>query len=69
MSSRYDDIINTQWPQPSLREKMPLKDRAKIFMPFAALKGFEELIEKTAKEHEETSKKSYGSETDAQVPD
>ncbi|MBO6176925.1 MAG: hypothetical protein J6O39_05220 [Treponema sp.] len=64
MNNRYDDIINTQWPQPSLKEKMPLSDRAKIFMPFAALKGFEELIEKTAQSHNLKTKSSSESETD-----
>lgn len=41
----YQDIIETQWPRESLRGKMPLKDRAKIFLPFAALKGYEESLE------------------------
>lgn len=43
---KYDDIINETWPKKSDREKMRLEDRAKIFLPFAALKGFEEEIEK-----------------------
>lgn len=41
----YYDIINTQWPRETLRPKMPLKDRAKIFLPFAALKGYEESLD------------------------
>ena len=41
---QYDDIINLDRPK-SLRAKMSLRDRAKIFMPFAALKGYEEAIE------------------------
>jgi len=41
----YEDIVNTQWPRESLRGKMPLKDRAKIFLPFAALKGYEESLD------------------------
>lgn len=41
----YEEIINTQWPRQTLRAKMPLKDRAKIFLPFAALKGYEESLE------------------------
>jgi len=40
----YDDIINTSWPRQSLRPKMPLSQRAKIFLPFAALKGYEESL-------------------------
>lgn len=42
----YDDIINTQWPPAEGRpECMRLENRAKIFLPFAALKGFEDEVE------------------------
>lgn len=42
----YDDIINTQWPPADGRpECMSLENRAKIFLPFAALKGFEDEVE------------------------
>ena len=40
---RYDDIINMSRPK-SCRRPMEVADRAKIFMPFAALKGYEEAI-------------------------
>lgn len=48
MDKNYNDIINTKWPIEGKinRTKMPLSDRAKIFLPFAALKGYEEAIEK-----------------------
>ena len=46
----YKDIINLERPRPSFRERMKLENRAKIFLPFAALKGFEEEIERR-KEH------------------
>ena len=36
-TSPYQDIINLSRPK-SKRPKMPIKDRAKIFSPFAALK-------------------------------
>ena len=43
---KYHDILNTQWPQnSSLRPKMNLQERAKIFLPFAALKGHEESLD------------------------
>lgn len=42
---KYEDLLETSWPKESLRPKMPLKDRAKIFLPFAALKGYEESLE------------------------
>lgn len=41
---KYDDIIHLQRPA-SAYPSMPVADRAKIFMPFAALKGYEEAIE------------------------
>lgn len=51
----YQDIINTSWPKESFRGKMPLKDRAKIFLPFAALKGYEESLEEVRHKVEEDS--------------
>lgn len=44
--NKYEDMLDIKWPKESCREKMRLEDRAKIFLPFAALKGFEEEIEK-----------------------
>lgn len=41
----YEDMLNQEWPKETLRPKMPLKDRAKIFLPFAALKGYEESLD------------------------
>ena len=45
---KYDDIINLPRPK-SERPAMPVADRAKIFQPFAALKGHEELIKEQQK--------------------
>lgn len=45
---KYDDIINMQRPI-STRPAMDLSDRAKIFMPFSALKGYDETIENDKK--------------------
>jgi len=50
--SKYDDIINVKWTGADGRVPMPLESRAKIFMPFASLKGFTELIKKTQEEAE-----------------
>ena len=41
----YEDIIDKDRPV-SKRASMSIADRAKIFSPFSALKGFEEAIEK-----------------------
>ena len=43
-ASPYSDMLSLPYPRPSTRERMPLSERAKIFMPFAALKGFDELL-------------------------
>lgn len=45
---RYDDMINLPRPL-SGKPSMPVADRAKIFQPFAALKGYEELIKEQQK--------------------
>ena len=42
----YEDILDLIWPQCKITSKMPLQSRAKIFLPFSALKGFEQEIEK-----------------------
>lgn len=49
---KYDDIIHMEYPLKSSditkHPRMKVEDRAKIFAPFAALKGYEEAI--TAKQ-------------------
>ena len=40
---KYDDIIGLSRPK-TMRPAMPVADRAKIFMPFAALRGYGEAI-------------------------
>ncbi|MBQ2530417.1 MAG: hypothetical protein II547_09200 [Treponema sp.] len=46
---KYEDIINMEWPIESERTRMSLDQRAKIFLPFAALKGYEESLENELK--------------------
>ncbi|MDY6396962.1 MAG: hypothetical protein SPL22_04465 [Treponema sp.] len=48
----YDDIIDYEWKKDSLKNRMPLSQRAKIFLPFAALTGYEEAIKELQKMHE-----------------
>ncbi len=45
--SKYDDIINLERPKHEGRVIMSMDDRAKIFLPFAALKGYEEALDVT----------------------
>ncbi|MBQ9970963.1 MAG: hypothetical protein IJP25_02380 [Elusimicrobiaceae bacterium] len=45
----YEDIIHLSRPESKRHGKMPLLDRAAQFSPFAALTGFEEGLEETAR--------------------
>ncbi len=45
--NKYADILDYNWNYDSLSNRMPLSQRAKIFLPFAALTGFEEALENT----------------------
>ena len=47
----YSDIIDLEHHKSENYPWIPEEDRAAQFAPFAALVGFEELIEKTAREH------------------
>ncbi|MBQ9282866.1 MAG: hypothetical protein IJ207_11855 [Treponema sp.] len=59
----YDDIINTRWPpeKPDLNHpRMPLYQRAKIFLPFSALTGYEKALEKTLEEEIKSMEEKRG---------
>ena len=49
MSSRYDDMIYMQNPTPTCKTRMSLYERAAQFSPFAALTGYEDAVEETAR--------------------
>ena len=49
IESKYQHIEALDWKkikESDKRPKMSLQERAKIFLPFSALKGFEESLEK-----------------------
>ncbi|MBQ3231505.1 MAG: hypothetical protein IJA93_00935, partial [Clostridia bacterium] len=46
---KYDDIINMKYPTAKTRKAMTLLERAAQFSPFAALSGYEEAIDETAR--------------------
>ncbi len=46
---KYDDIINMKYPTEKMRKAMTLSERAAQFSPFAALSGYEEAIDETAR--------------------
>ena len=49
MSGRYDDMIYMQNPTPICKPRMSLYERAAQFSPFAALTGYEDAVEETAR--------------------
>ena len=45
--NRYADILDYDWNHDSLPNRMPMSQRAKIFLPFAVLTGYNEALEDT----------------------
>ncbi len=52
-SHRYDDIINLSHHQSKTHAHMSVRNRAAQFMPFAALTGYDDVIERAALANEE----------------
>ena len=50
----YLDIINLEPPVSKKHPPMSLEDRAAQFAPFAALTGFDQMIEETSLQHQES---------------
>lgn len=51
---QYADLIDLPRPEPRYCLRMPLEKRAAQFAPFAALTGYEEVVERTARQHEDS---------------
>lgn len=49
MNEKYEMIINMQRPRNEKHPKMPRLDRAAQFAPYAALSGYEDAVEETAR--------------------
>ena len=49
MAGRYDDIIGLQRPVSRNHSPMPMEERAAQFSPFAALTGYEDVIDEAAR--------------------
>ena len=47
--NKYDDIINLTHHTSPTRQRMPIRDRAAQFAPFAALTGYDGVIDETAR--------------------
>ena len=52
MNTPYDDIIGLEHPTSKRHPRMPRLDRAAQFAPFAALKGYEEVVEENREKNE-----------------
>ena len=65
MSGPYDDIINLPHPTSQRHPRMPIRDRAAIFSPFAALSGHGAAIADTARLTEQ--RKALQADTRAQL--
>jgi len=50
MSGPYDDIINLPHPTSERHPRMPMANRAAQFSPFAALTGYEDAVQETARQ-------------------
>ena len=56
-AQKYSDIIQLSRPEPSYKHpRMSLQNRAKIFSPFAALRGYDEEIALENLDHQKVSK-------------
>ena len=49
MTHQYDDILHRPHPTSAKHPRMPIRDRAAIFSPFAALTGHSAAIAETAR--------------------
>ena len=58
MSGKYDDIINLSHPTSKKHPRMPIRDRAAQFAPFAALVGYDDAVEETARVTDEMTEQS-----------
>ncbi len=56
--NQYDDIIHLPHHVSSKRPQMSMNDRAAQFSPFAALTGYEEAVEETARITNERAEKN-----------
>ncbi len=64
--SRFDDIIDMEWPRTGLQSRMSLNQRAKIFLPFAALTGYDAALKETLAAHEQALLEKKNTEQDFQ---
>ena len=70
VQKKYADILHGSRPEPSYRHpRMTLSNRAKIFSPFAALRGYEEEIAAEGEEHLKVTKIELSEEDKGKLSD
>lgn len=57
VQSKYADLLSLSRPAP-IKPRMAISNRAKIFSPFAALRGYEDEIATEGREHTKHSRLS-----------
>lgn len=67
---KYGDILHGSRPEPSCKHpRMSLSNRAKIFSPFSALRGYEEEIAAEGEEHLKIAKMELSEEDKGKLSD
>ena len=70
VQKKYADILHGSRPEPSYRHpRMTLSNRAKIFSPFSALRGYEEEIAAEGEEHLKIAKMELSEEDKGKLSD
>lgn len=70
VARKYADILNSSRPEPSYKHpRMTLSNRAKIFSPFAALRGYEEEIAAEGQDHLRVAKIELSEEDQGTLSD
>lgn len=70
VAAKYTDILHLSRPEPSIRHpRMSESNRAKIFSPFAALRGYEEEIAEEKWMQTRVTKKMLSEEESAELSD
>lgn len=70
IATKYADILHKSKPEPSYKHpRMTLSNRAKIFSPFAALRGYEEEIAEEKWKQTRVTKKTLPDEAAAELSD
>ena len=70
VQKKYADILHGSRPEPSYRHpRMTLSNRAKIFSPFSALRGYEEEIAAEGEEHLKVTKIELSEEDKGKLSD